>query len=286
MIENFVIFIITHGRADNVFTDKTLAKHGYTGPVFYVVDNEDSQRERYKANYGERVIVFDKKAYADQVDEGDNFDNRRSTTHARNACFDIAEQLGYEWFLVLDDDYTVFEFRTTADGSYPKSGFSMKQGLTEALRALLEFYKGTQAKSIAIAQGGDFIGGSGCISAKGVMKRKAMNTFFCSTKRRFRFFGRNEDVSTVVALGFRGDLFLTVVLASVVQNNTQKSPGGMSEAYLESGTYVKSFYSVMYAPDSVKVSVVGFEGNRRVHHRVNWKTAVPKIVSQDQRKPR
>lgn len=57
----------------------------------------------------------------------------------------------------------------------------------------------------------------------------------------------------------------------------------MSETYLESGTYVKSFASVMYAPHSVKVSMMG-RVDRRIHHRVNWGTAVPVIVSEDVRK--
>ena len=41
----------------------------------------------------DRVIVFNKKEQADQIDEGNNFDDRRATVHARNASFGIAEKL-------------------------------------------------------------------------------------------------------------------------------------------------------------------------------------------------
>ena len=37
---------------------------------------------------------FDKKAMADSVDEGNNFDNRKVIVHARNSCFEIAKELG------------------------------------------------------------------------------------------------------------------------------------------------------------------------------------------------
>lgn len=250
MIENFAVLIISHGRASTVVTDLTIRKHGYTGPIYYVIDNEDSQADAYIEKYGDAVRIFDKKAYADLVDEGDNFDNRRCTTHARNACFDIAEALGFEWFLVLDDDYTAFDFRTTAEGNYPRQNLSMGEQLDGVLSAILEFYKSVPALSVAMAQGGDFLGGadSTCSSVRtGRPMRKVMNTFFCATSRRFWFRGRNEDVTTYVAEGFTGSLFITIPLVSITQKQTQTNAGGMSDAYVEAGTYVKSFYSLMNA---------------------------------------
>ena len=41
MRSDFVAFILTHGRAGSVITDKTLRKCGYTGSIVYVIDNED-----------------------------------------------------------------------------------------------------------------------------------------------------------------------------------------------------------------------------------------------------
>lgn len=99
-LDDFAIFILTHGRPDNVITYKTLQKCGYTGKLFFIVDNEDKTVDQYKKNHGaERVIVFDKKAVADQCDEGNNFDERRTITMARNACFDIAKDIGVTYFL-------------------------------------------------------------------------------------------------------------------------------------------------------------------------------------------
>ena len=110
--DNFAIFILTHGRPKNIKTISALKKHGYTGRLYLIIDNEDKYISKYKVIHGlSKVIVFDKKAMADKIDEGNNFDERRTITHARNACFEIAEKLGLKYFLQLDDDYTAFEYR-------------------------------------------------------------------------------------------------------------------------------------------------------------------------------
>ena len=58
--DNFCTFILTHGRAGNVITYKTLKDEGYTGPLFLAVDNEDSQIAEYQKNFGkENVLIFD-----------------------------------------------------------------------------------------------------------------------------------------------------------------------------------------------------------------------------------
>ena len=110
--KDFAVFIISNNRHDKVYTEAMLKKYNYTGEYFIVLDNEDNSIDKYIEKFGkEKIIVFDKKAIADKTDEGNNFDNRRTTPHARNACFDIAKDLNYKYFLVLDDDYTVFRYR-------------------------------------------------------------------------------------------------------------------------------------------------------------------------------
>jgi hypothetical protein len=75
-------------------------------------------------------------------------------------------------------------------------------------------------------------------------------------------------------------LFFTVMTPKVVQMTTQKNPGGLTEFYLDVGTYVKSFYSVMYAPSCVEISMMGDPrgGNYRIHHKINWHKTAPKIL--------
>lgn len=53
--------------------------------------------------------------------------------------------------------------------------------------------------------------------------------------------------------------------------------GGLTDAYLDSGTYVKSFYSVIAVPNCVKISAMGSK-DLRIHHKVDWNKAVPKLL--------
>lgn len=281
--KKFCVFIISHGRADNVITKRTLQRCGYTGPLFIVIDNEDKQAEAYKRNFGEgNVVIFDKLKYAQMVDSCDNFENRRTTTHARNACFDIAEEKGFEYFLVLDDDYTSFMNNLDKSEQFKRS--YLKKG-GDVFLSMIKFLDSDQRiLSLCFLQGGDLIGGDwdGVRKAFPFSRRKAMNSFFCKTSRRFWFFSRlNEDVNTYLAAGAKGSLFFTIPEVALNQLQTQSNAGGMSDAYIASGTYVKSFYTVMICPSFAKVSVPGkhkAKSINRLHHKISWNNAVPKIL--------
>ena len=89
---NFAIFILSHGRANNVITLKTLKKQNYTGKWYILCDNEDKTLPEYVDKFGmDRVIVFDKAGIAKKIDEGDNFQNRKVILYARVACFEVAK---------------------------------------------------------------------------------------------------------------------------------------------------------------------------------------------------
>jgi hypothetical protein len=85
--------------------------------------------------------------------------------------------------------------------------------------------------------------------------------------------------------GRRGILFMTTPQLRLQQIVTQQNAGGLTEIYLDLGTYTKSFYSVMYAPSCVKISEVG-TNDKRIHHQLSWKHTVPKILDEQHRKPR
>lgn len=279
---DFAVFILSHGRADRVQTLKTLERGGYTGRVYIVIDNEDRQEARYREKYGAQVVVFDKAAIAETFDEGDNFQDRRAVIYARNACFDIARQLGITYFLQLDDDYQKFEYRFDAAYRYSKK---LVCDLDNLFDLLLDFYKTVDAKSVALLQSGDLIGGWNSPRAESVTAyRKCMNTFICSTERSFQFVGRiNEDVNTYTWYQSLGNLFLSINSVTMQQADTQTTTGGMTDLYMDSGTYIKSFYTVMYAPSCVHIAPMGVE-HYRLHHRIHWQDAVPCIVSEKHRK--
>lgn len=275
-MSNFTAFIITNGRPEKVMTYNTLRRSGYTGSIHLVVDNLDKDADKYKDKYGNQVVVFDKEKIAKTTDQGDNFNNLRTTTHARNACFEIALNLGIKYFVVLDDDYKGFEYRFNDKYNYI---YKQLKNLDAVFNAILKFYISSGITSISLAQGGDFIGGSNCVYAQAItLKRKCMNSFFCSTERPFKFISRlNEDVNTYLTLGSVGKVFFTTNHVLLTQMQTQGTSGGMTEAYLNYGTYVKSFYSVMYMPSCAKVKMLNTV-NRRLHHAISWKHTTPMIL--------
>lgn len=280
--DDFCAFILTHGRPDKVYTIKSLRDSGYTGKVFLVVDDKDKTLPEYKKLYGDNVLVFSKDEIVKTFDEGDNFNDRRAIIYARNACFELAKKVGCKYFIQLDDDYTKWNYKYGLDGNY---GEWQIKNLDSIMLSMLNFYKKTPALSVAFAQNGDFIGGAEGSNAQSIaLKRKCMNTFICSTDRPFSFFGRiNEDVNTYTNLAHRGGLFLTVLNVAIIQKQTQSNKGGMTDLYLDSGTYVKSFYTVMYSPSMAKIGEIGTT-QRRLHHRIKWSNAVPVILNESYKK--
>lgn len=282
---DFVVFILTHGRPDKVVTYNTLRNNGYTGPIVLVVDNEDTTIDRYRHIYEAKlntgVYVFDKEDIAKKYDTVDNGNDRRTIFYARNACFEIAQKLGYQYFLELDDDYTCFRSRLNIDGKFATI---YHRDLDSLFEVMIQFLDDSKAATVAFSQTGDFIGGMGSRVYKEKLSRKAMNSFFCTTKRPFRFIGRiNEDVNTYVLESSKGKLMFTVADASLDQKQTQSNSGGMTEMYLNSGTYVKSFFTIITNPSSVVIYEMGCT-NKRIHHLINWNNAVPKIISGKYRK--
>ncbi len=278
--ENFAIFIMVHGRPQKNWTLETLNRCGYTGKVYMVADTSDMTLPMYQERYGEDLCVFDKSIEALNYDAGDNSGDLRSTMYSANTIFRLAEEKGIEFFSIMCDDYLSFEFRYISDNGQ-KLLVKKITDIDFVLNKYLEFYKSTNFKTIAFAQGGDFIGGvQNPYVINRPLMRKAMNSFICSTKRKFEFMGRlNEDVTTYVNLGHKGDLFGTIPMISIIQKPTQQEKKGLSDVYKDNGTYIKSFFSVMFNPSSVKVAMLNSE-NKRIHHVINWENAVPKIISQ------
>jgi len=278
--KDFAIFILTHGRPDNVKTYNVIRNRGYTGNIYIIIDNEDKSAEKYYENFGDKVIMFDKKAIAKTFDEADNFEDRRAIVYARNACFNIAKDLGIKYFMQLDDDYIAFHYRL-----YYMNKPEQIRNLDTVLELMLNYYKSIPAKTIAMSQGGDFIGGAGnSYATNPKLRRKCMNSFLCSTDRPFKFNGRiNEDVNTYTKNASIGELFLTIPILSLTQAQTQSNDGGMTDIYIDKGTYIKSFYSVIFQPSSVKVALMG-DKNMRLHHRVSWKHTLPVILEEKYKK--
>ena len=277
MRKDFVVFILTHGRAWEMHTYKSLQNANYSGKIVFILDNEDKSIDSYYYNFGrENCYVFDKAEVANHIDTMDQSTDRRAILYARNVCWQVAKELGYTYFLQLDDDYSNFRGRIGINGSLRT--FYVKD-FDKLVDYIIDFLEVSGASTVAMSQIGDFIGGTGSKVYKERLTRKAMNSFFCKVDRPIVFSGRmNEDVTSYVLNGSRGQLFFTLADVSVDHLGTQSLKGGMTASYKDSGTYIKSFYTVMACPSSVKVYEMG-DTHKRIHHVIDWEHAVPKIIS-------
>ncbi len=283
MRDDFCAFILSYKRADRVKTYDALRRSGYTGKIYIVVGDDDPTIDEYRRRYGDQVLVFPKEEMAQRYDQGDNFYGRQSVVYARNACWELAKKVGAQYFIELDDDYGDFLYRLA--GKRAGEIFSQYHGwiiksIDRVFDAMVRYLDDTNSATIAMSQGGDHIAGKENGDIK--ITRKAMNSFVCNVDRPFYFLGRiNEDTTAYVTLGNRGYLFWTHWPLQLNQTQTQQNLGGLTETYLDLGTYVKSFYSVMYAPSCVTVEQS--KSMRRMHHKIAWDNAVPKIIHERHR---
>lgn len=241
-----------------------------------LVDNMDPQLEEYKRLYGDIVIVFDKREKAKTCDTMDTFGKMNIVLYARNSCHDIARSLGLKYFFELDDDYKSFDIR------YPDEKKLKAKKITDIetlLNAMIEFMERSDAMVVCFSQGGDYLGGVNRKYYWRGLARKAMNAYICDVDKPFSFIGTiNEDTNMYVTLNMVGKRIFSVTNLSVIQLETQANPGGLTDIYLDIGTYVKSFYSVMAQPSCVYVKDMG-SSHRRIHHMVKWQNCAPMILN-------
>ena len=283
MRKDFCAFILTHGRPNKQYTLKSLQAAGYTGDYYFVVDDLDESLPEYQDKYGDKVLVFSKEEMHGTYDSAQNWVSLGAIIYARRICWHFAKELGYDYFIQLDDDYTRFQYKFNRLMQYEETPTYNVDRFFESLVKFLEDVP--RCASIAMAQNGDFIGGAESGLAQTItLKRKAMNTFVCRTSEPLDFRGQiNEDVNTYVRAGQTGTLLFTINAIAISQKQTQSNASGMTDWYLKNGTYVKSFYSVLINPSCVSIAQMGSK-NQRLHHRVAWGSAAVKILDEKHKK--
>lgn len=282
--EDFAILIISHGRPNNMKCVKTLQKVNYTGKYYIIIDDEDETADEYYKLFGDKVIMFNKSQLDGTFDIMDNFDGRSVPVFVRNVLYDIAEGLQLKYFLELEDDTMGFTHRWVEDEKL--KAIEIKD-FDKIITNVLDYLDNNpNIDVLAFIQAGDLLGGYERKLWQSKVVRKAMQTFFFRVDNPIYFQGRfNDDVNMYLQYGKLGKIILSIRDIVLITEETQKVSGGITEMYQKYGTYVKSFYSVMLRPDCVQIhGMTGFSGNRRLHHRIDWDRAVPKIISSDFKK--
>ena len=265
-----------------------------------VLSDDDPTIPQYKEMYGEDSVAVFSKVDVEKKYDLDLIDcywgkslSRKATVWARNEQFKIARDLGYRWFVVLDDDYREIIMRKKMYRA--KDGTEFFPTFKELLftptdeqgsifdKCCIKYFNILDSApwlyATAFSQCGDFIGGCQSLMVrKQPWRWKAMNVFFCDTEKEYRFYGRfNDDVNAYILNGRRGQMSLTLPSPSINQEPTQKAKGGITELYRTFGTYVKSLTSAVACPAAASVSCMGTVA-RRVHHSIDWSVMCPCVL--------
>ena len=216
---DFAILILSHKRPENP-TYKTLMKCNYSHKLYFILDDEDPSIPQYEAKYGkDKLLIFNKKEMAKNIDLMDNWDMWSIDTYARNASFQLAKLVGINYFLLLDDDYDSFRYRFFSEHSVV-----VKQ-MNRVCEVYLDYFKKhNQIKALCFAQGADV-----SVITKGQTKRKAMNALFLSVDRPVHWIGHmNADVNAYTRYGQLGHIMITFPHIQLNQEPTQ-TKGGSQE---------------------------------------------------------
>jgi len=281
--KDFAVFILSHGRANEILTVNMLKRGNYTGDWYVVIDNEDDQEAIYREKFGEHILQFDKKAEAEKTDTGDLDNDRRVGVFARNAIQDMAKEMGYKYHLQLDDDFRYLYLRFPTGKGSSLTSIEVKN-LDRLFEILLDFMDNTSVSWISFALSSDYLGGKNSNRYRKKLLPKTMGSFLMRADDIVRFKMRmNDDITTCIGTWEIGKPNYTIMYIQVNTPETQAMKGGMTDIYTDNGTYRKSFYSVMMHPGYVKIAKQGIKFFR-IHHEIRWNGCTPMVLNEKWRK--
>lgn len=252
MMDDFAIFILTHGRPYNQRTLEALANSGYTGEYYLVIDNLDTAREDYYRLYGNRVLEFDKTEYVKKTDTGLTNPWINFAVFARNAIEDIAKKLGFRFFGMFDDDLLKFRFR------YFENDMLLSLpvvNLDKVISSYLEFMETANIACSCFGVSNNFIGGKKNVK----LYTPSSNSFrlcFNSYIRNAKFdvsWAPNmcEDRITSIFHNMRGQVWQQLLFVQVDMAPLYgEIDGGNSFVYRSLDDFTKVFFPVVTNPGS------------------------------------
>ena len=277
-MDDFVVFICTHGRPNSQHTYNTLKKCRYSGKIILVLDDTDSTLQQYIDIYGVDMLrVFNKNHYINSsFDNGDNKPHYKCILYAKRAVEDIASSMGLKYFAIADDDITDFVIRYPNKGkltTYPITNFDF----------ILDSYVDILQPSVACVGFG---------YAKSYFK--GANTFEYTTLSNrslpYQFLIRNsavkvnwvswfgEDDITELQSSLLGSVWLSIphVMQVMKPIGSVDSVGGMVETYRDFDEFTRKFNIFKYCPQ--RTYFMCRKNKMYLAHKTN--SCFPKIISE------
>lgn len=265
MINNTAVFILSHQRATKITTDMVLRKCGYTGKIYILIDDTDTQLNEYKEIFGDDCIVFSKTEQLKTTDSCDNFGNLKTPLYARNYCFELAKQLNLDYFIMADDDITGLKY------AYVNNNVDFIRSkiinIDMVINALTDFINiDNRIACCGFLNSGGYFGGKNGKYREG-LGRNTQQIMLFKTETPTRFLStKNEDLNISI-INF-DKLFFEVFDLCVVSPQRMTNEGGISY----SSMYENNMYSLMLMPSAIKIV-----SNGNMHKSNN--NIYPKILS-------
>lgn len=244
MIDDFAVFILSHGRAGNVITASSLLRAGFDS-FFVVVDDMDDQLAAYQELFGDDCLVFDKEAEYRQTDTMDNFRHMASPVYARHWVQRYASENNIRFYAVLDDDISDFAIRYADQGKMKRKRITDIAAVFAEMIAFLD--SSADLKVISFANEGGMIGGLKGNFSKGVTE-KIQQVIICDINKPIRWTGTfNEDLNAVLFPDSTG-----FAVMNVANKSPARGTNGGGIQYVDS--YRNNFYSFMLHPSSISLA--------------------------------
>jgi hypothetical protein len=262
------ILIISHKRPECI-TVSAIKNAGYTGDWFIVADDMDNTQ--YEELYKGHVIRFSKSEYAKKTDTADNFNKMTTPVYARNACFDIAKDKGYDCFGLFDDDLENFIYRYLENGML--KGIKVTN-FTEIFNAYCQYVFDSKFACGGFVSSGRLIGGGNNLLVKNCFYYNPTNAYIINTHvEQSMFIGTLWEDSIYCYLNnMRGKIaaaFMPICI-SMVSPGSMKD-GGNVELYRSSSAFIAESYGNMCIPSFFKWTS-GCKGHR-------FSSDIPRIIS-------
>lgn len=272
---DFAVFILSKGRPNAQITYSTLRSSGYTGAIHILCDNMDDTIDEYRENYGDEVLVFDKVKWSEKSDRMSNENAYNVLLPARNAVTEIAKDLGYKYYMQIDDDISRFTHKWLDDnGDMNSVEVSKMDGILEAM---IEYISSTPIISLTFTLPVFYQFG-----AEGAMKdgllHDAYNTYLMSVDEPVTFKGMlTEDYIGISNSQIVGDLVYAITDIMYDSPKQGTNEGGLNDAYSDGDWWMVKIYALIANPGNVKL-IARDEGVIDIRTNINQR--VPKILNE------
>lgn len=283
MTNKFAVFILTHGRPHNQLTVKSLQDVGYTGEWYLVVDDQDDTFNEYVNVWGvDRVIVFHKDHFIRHTDVGLQVPVPKFAVFARNAIEHIATYMGYQTFMMLDDDITKIRIRLP-EGDSLKS-YQFYGNFDVIIDRAVNYVLDCDIACMGLGFCNLYIGGVENFNKENPRQRLCAEAFIRNTAHPISWrLNMVEDLITSIDAAISGDVwFQFLPIQCEIKMSEGAVDGGNSDVYRQLGMYRISFMPVIAYPSSNAVKL----GKKTWASTTTPDKCIPKIISSRYRKER